>query len=108
MKYVIPSNKMYELISKYLDMILKDLIEKKGNSMRSYFSTPEGKIYFGFVTERHNGGGIIVIDIDFLRQVGSVFSLGVNDVKEFVGTYVVNNYFPKYKTNFNIDLAHLI
>lgn len=108
MKYAIPSKKMYELISKYLDMTLKDLIKKQGVSMNYYFANPNGRIYFGLWTEKHNGEGLIVIDIKFLNQVGSVFSLKGNDAKELVGAYIVNNYFPKYKTNFDIDLAHLI
>lgn len=99
---------MYELISKYLDMKLKDAIEKKAKSGISYWENKNGMKYFGFYTEKPNGEGVILINIPFIKEVEGMFSLTGYDTTELVGAYVVSNYYPKYNTNYDLELAHII
>ena len=93
MKYIIPENKLDNIVFKYLDLNLKGL-EKRNAKYHNgiVFAFPNEK--YGILGWENNDyyGHIntLWVDYEFLDEISNTFSLSITDSKYIVGRWVAD------------------
>ena len=102
MKYIIPQGKIDELVFKFLDDVLKDLVKKRAK----YFNG----VVFTYPNEKHGMFGlendlILWIHEDLINVISSNLKLSKPDSESLISQWFSNKYQINVKQVKNFNLA---
>ena len=103
MKYIIPQDKLDNIVFKYLDTTLKRLEKRKSK----YFED----IVFGYPDEEWGilglqNDGTLFIYYELIDEISSGFGLDINDSKSIIGRWVSDRYQLEVRNTVDVFTRH--
>ena len=87
MKVIIPENRIEQLIFKYLDVKLKDLVQSKGEYCDIVFRLPDEKVgILGWESD------VLYIYHKLINNIFSFIPIERDEIRKIIGKYVENRY----------------